>query len=231
MLSNCLHDLSPSLSFSLSPSFPPSLCLFSLLPSLFFPSFPLSFPLLPSLFSPPSLSLFPLLPSLFSPSFPLSFPPPSLSIYRSTTKVFKVPVWGMISRRVTFGRLISSHVTFQQMSCDYHVIVSQFSRSLGKDELTGVKESVSSWTAGDKVEAGGAEGGASQIGPRLPAVPSTSGAMKGPMIGPIIGPSLPVSPVSKPAQPVCYIGQCLRSLGTRLMFAYPGSRCCHGEEL
>jgi hypothetical protein len=77
--------------------------------------------------------------------------------------------------------------------------VWKFSRSLGKDELTGVRKSVSSWTAGDDAELGGAEaeGEASQIGPHLPPAPSTSsGVMRGPMIGPTIGPSLPVSRVS-----------------------------------
>ena len=94
----------------------------------------------------------------------------------------------------------------RRVLCDCHV--TQFSSSLGKKELSGVMKDVSSWTAGDDAELGGAGGGASQIGPHLPAAPSTSGAMKGPtkgptigptigpIIGPIIGPTLPVNPVS-----------------------------------
>ena len=69
-----------------------------------------------------------------------------------------------------------------------------------------MRKSVSSWTAGDDAELGGAEGGASQIGPRLPSAPSTSsGVLRSPMIGPIIGPSLPVSQPPKSTTVNCIV--------------------------
>ncbi|CAI8033913.1 Style cell-cycle inhibitor 1-B [Geodia barretti] len=86
--------------------------------------------------------------------------------------------------------------------------VWKFSRSLGKDELKGVRKSVSSWTAGDDAELGGAEGGASQIGPRLPSAPSTSsGVLRSPMIGPIIGPSLPGGSVAMETTPDPHVAE------------------------
>ena len=70
---------------------------------------------------------------------------------------------------------------YQSLRTEFHF---QFSKSLSQDQLAGVKESVSSWTAGDT-----GEGGAPAIGPRPPPSPTTSGVMKGPMIGPMIGPN------------------------------------------
>ena len=101
--------------------------------------------------------------------------------------------WNMGNRQAMCGRCVSCDL--RRVSCDCHV--TQFSSSLGKKELSGVMKDVSSWTAGDDAELGGAGGGASQIGPHLPAAPSTSGAPTiGPIIGPIIGPTLPVNLVS-----------------------------------
>ena len=71
----------------------------------------------------------------------------------------------------------------------------QFSKSVSEDQLAGLKESVSSWTAGGAEDDEGG-GGASSIGPLPPPPPPARGPMIGPMIGPMPGPS-PVSQSSE----------------------------------
>ena len=74
---------------------------------------------------------------------------------------------------------------------------AQFSRSVSQGELSGLKESVSSWTASGE-DVGGKEadqtgGKALSLGPHPLGGPSTSGVVKGPIIGPMIGPIPQVS--------------------------------------
>ena len=72
----------------------------------------------------------------------------------------------------------------------------QFSKSVSEDQLAGLKESVSSWTAGGAEDDEGG-GGASSIGPLPPPPPPARGAMIGPIIGPMIGPMPGPSQVSE----------------------------------
>ena len=92
--------------------------------------------------------------------------------------------------------------------------------------MSGLKESVSSWTAGDDVAELGDEerGGASSVGPHPPVGPSTSGVVKGPMIGPSLPVSLTKHAFHQRKAPVAH----MMKEGV-ITIVFSGFQCCHGD--